>query len=72
MKIMSKNEEIKAFKEILEMMSSYNMTFKNLENLVEEVRVFLEENLEVNKKDVEIYIQFISDKSITAGTIFND
>lgn len=72
MKIMSKNEEIKAFKEILELMSNYNMTFKNLENLVEEVRVFLEENLEVNKKDVEIYIQFISDKSITAGTIFND
>lgn len=72
MKIMSKNEENKAFKEILEIMSSYNMTFKNLENLVEDVKVFLEENLEVNKKDVESYIQFMSDKSITAGTILND
>lgn len=72
MKIMSKNEEIKAFKEILELMSNYNMTFKNLEDLVEEVRVFLEENLEVSKKDVEIYIQFISDKPISAGTILND
>ncbi|WP_099321144.1 hypothetical protein [Anaerococcus sp. Marseille-P3625] len=72
MKIMSKNEENKAFKEILEIMSNYNMTFKNLDDLVEDVRVFLEENLEVNKKDVEIYIQFISDKSIAAGTILND
>lgn len=72
MKIMSKNEEIKAFKEILEMMSSYNMTFKNLEDLVEEVRVFLEENLEVSKKDVDNYIQFNSDKGIAVGTIIND
>lgn len=72
MKIMSKNEKNKAFKEILEIMSGYNMTFKNLENLVEDVKVFLEENLEVNKKDVDFYIQFMSDKSITAGTILND